>query len=258
MRSFVVFIIGWLCCTPVYAQHESYIKDSFISRKDTLPLRILYPKDFDESKTYPLVIFLHGRGESGNDNEKQLAHGSKLFQDSILKYPAIVVFPQCPSDSYWSNVNITTDHNGKRHFNFQKGGKPTRAMAMLLKYFDKTYRQKYVDKKRVYIAGLSMGGMGTFEMLRRRPNAFAAAIAICGGDNVANVRKYAKKVNLWIFHGEKDDVVDPVFSKNIVDALQKQDANPCFTLFPNANHNSWDPAFAEPNFLQWLFSQRKK
>ena len=104
--------------------------------------------------------------------------------------------------------------------------------------------------------GLSMGGMGTFELVRRKPHVFAAAMPICGGAHPSTA-KQIRKTSWWIFHGEKDDVVLPVFSKDMAAALKKAKAKVSLTLYPNANHNSWDPAFAEPGLMQWLFSQRK-
>ena len=101
-----------------------------------------------------------------------------------------------------------------------------------------------------------MGGMGTYELVRRMPNTFAAAISICGGANPSTA-KQLKKTNWWIFHGEKDDVVNPIFSEEMYKALKAKNAKVKFTLYPTANHNSWDSAFAEPGLLAWLFSQRK-
>ncbi|MGY0038620.1 carboxylesterase family protein [Pedobacter sp. NJ-S-72] len=98
--------------------------------------------------------------------------------------------------------------------------------------------------------------MGTLELLRRKPRTFAAAISICGGDNIANVDKY-KKVPLWIFHGGKDDVVPPSGSTAIANQLKIIGKEVKFTLYPDANHNSWDSTFAEPKLLPWLFSHQK-
>lgn len=255
--TIIVFLFS--CATGVNAQNLSkYEKGSFVDGKDSISYRVLFPENFDADRKYPILFFLHGRGESGSDNEKQLTHGGKLFlaEEFRKKYPAIIVFPQCPSDSYWANVNITTD-NGKRGFNFTKGGKPTKAMKALLGMVDDFLDKPFIDKKQVYVAGLSMGGMGTYEMLRRKPRVFAAAFAICGGDHVANVKKY-KKVPLWIFHGEKDDVVPPSNSMVVVNQLKILGYEPKLTLYPEANHNSWDPAFAEPQLLPWLFANRKK
>lgn len=231
----------------------------YVNKTDTLPYRILFPMLFDPAKKYPLILVLHGAGERGNDNEAQLAHGAKLFLNDTIrsKYPAIVVFPQCPKNGYWSNVIIDTNAQGKRVFGFQEGGDPTKSMKDLLGLIDDLLEKPYVDHKQLYVGGLSMGGMGTFELLRRKPKIFAAAFAICGGDNTANVKYYAKKVPLWIFHGGKDDVVPVEHSEVVVDALKSAGADPKFTLYPNDKHNSWDDAFAEPQLIPWLFSHSK-
>ena len=238
---------------------EKYEARMYISGSDTIPYRILYPENFDPAKKYAVLFFLHGRGESGSDNQKQLTHGGRLFlrEDVRKNFPAIVVFPQCASSSYWANVKITADSTGKRSFNFVKGGKPTKAMHALLSLVDEITEEPYVSREQIYVGGLSMGGMGTYELLRRKPKLFAAAFAICGGDNEANVKKY-RKVPLWIFHGAKDDVVTPHHSEVVVKALRKRGADVKFTLYPEANHNSWDSAFAEPELLPWLFSHQKK
>jgi len=236
---------------------NKYERSTFISKGDTLPYRILFPQNFDPAKKYPLVLFLHGSGERGNNNEAQLIHGGKLFlKDEIRNnFPAIVVFPQCPKESYWSNVEIKTNDAGVREFHFQHKGKPTQAMDLLLGLTKRLSDKPFVDKSRIYLGGLSMGGMGTFELLRRKPKLFAAAFSICGGDNPKNVKKY-KHVPLWIFHGVKDDIVPPESSEIVVNALREKGADVKFTLYPDANHNSWDSTFAEPDLIPWLFSHQ--
>ncbi|WP_442795525.1 prolyl oligopeptidase family serine peptidase [Pelobium manganitolerans] len=261
MKAVLVCFIIAFGFFQTYAQTKAdFVEDEFIYKGDTLPVRVLYPKNFNPANKYPLVLFLHGRGESGSDNEKQLTHGANMFLDSAFRqdHPAVVVFPQCATDSYWANVKITTDQNGKRHFSFRKSGKPTKAMRLLLKYMDERLADNlYLDRQRYYVGGLSMGGMGTYELLRRKRHKFAAAFAICGGDNPKNVKKY-DDVPLWLFHGEKDDVVDPQFTKNIAAELERRGATYKLTLYPNDNHNSWDSAFAEKDLLPWLFSHRRK
>ena len=234
-----------------------YKPEKFIRGTDTLLYRILMPENFDKTKTYPVLLFLHGSGERGNDNQAQLIHGGKLFLRPEVRanYPAIVIFPQCPEDSYWSNVKSSMV-NGKRNFEFEKGGKPTLAMKMVMSLMEQVKDLPYTDNKRIYAGGLSMGGMGTFEILRRMRGEFAAAFAVCGGDNPENVRKY-KNIPLWIFHGAKDDVVPPENSQIVADALKAKKADVKFTMYPEANHNSWDQAFAEPELLSWLFSHKR-
>ncbi|MXV53044.1 prolyl oligopeptidase family serine peptidase [Pedobacter sp. HMF7647] len=236
----------------------SYEASTFVTGIDTLPYRILFPEKFNASKKYPLLIVLHGSGERGNDNQAQLVHGGDLFlKDSVRKdFPAIVVFPQCPKDGFWSNVIFKTDSLGKRYFDFPEGGEPTKSMSTLIGLVGKLRDKPFVDEDRVYVGGLSMGGMGTLDILKREPKWFAAGFVICGGDNPANVKKY-RKIPLWFFHGAKDDVVAPEYSKVIVDELKKRKADVQYTIYPNDNHNSWDSAFAEPGFLPWLFSNKK-
>lgn len=238
----------------------SFEKHWLAQSGDTLPYRILLPKEYDPAKKYPLVLFLHGRGESGNDNEKQLVHGARLFlQDSVrTRYPAIVIFPQCPASSYWSNVIATMEGSktSKRTFRFIETGEPSLAMRFVTTLTNLIIKNYPVDKARIYVMGLSMGGMGTFEIVRRMPGTFAAAVPICGGASPATAALLTK-VKWWIFHGAKDDVVPPSFSEMMVAALRKAKASVKFTLYPQVNHNSWDPAFAEPGLLPWLFAQRK-
>lgn len=254
--SFFLFLLF----TFSYAQDKSlYEKHWFVNGTDTLPYRLLLPKNYDANKRYPLLIFLHGSGERGRDNEAQLVHGWRLFlQDSLRDaYPAVVVFPQCPQESYWSNVNVRYDTTTKtREFVFAKDGEPTAAMRSLLRLIDDLQDRYRLDKKRYYVGGLSMGGMGTFELVRRKPKLFAAAFPICGGADPQTVRKLTKP-SWWVFHGAKDDVVPPGASQVMVDALKAAGANVRFTLYPMANHNSWDPAFAEKDLMPWLFSKHK-
>ncbi len=237
---------------------DLFEKKWLVQGADTLPYRVLLPKDYDSTKKYPVVFFLHGAGERGRDNQKQLVHGSKLFlkDETRDNYKAIVIFPQCPATDYWSNVLRLHDDKGKRNFEFLADGNPTGAMTLLQELVKYVLQQYPVNNKQIYAAGLSMGGMGTFELVRRMPGTFAAAIPICGGANTATA-KQLKKTKWWVFHGGKDDVVPPHHSENMVAALKKAGATVKFTLFPNANHNSWDPAFAEPALLSWLFSQHK-
>lgn len=253
-----------LAATTLFASAQDFSlfkKEWLFQSGDTLPYRILLPKDFDAAKKYPLIMFLHGRGESGTDNEKQLTHGAKLFlaDSNRNNFPAIVVFPQCPVNSYWSNVQMVAagSKNAARTFYFTKEGEATVAMKMVMSLMHNLSVRYKLLENQVYVMGLSMGGMGTFELVRRMPNTFAAAIPICGGANPATAGSLTK-TNWWVFHGGKDDVVLPEYSENMVKAMKRYRASVKFTLFPTANHNSWDPAFAQPDLLTWLFKQKKK
>lgn len=258
--SLVTLLLLLLASITTQAQGEldAYERKVYVQGNDSLPYRILYPKNFDQKKKYPLVLVLHGAGERGTNNEAQLVYGAKRFLDEQEQYPAIVVFPQCPKDSYWSNVNIVPNAQGQRTFNFQAGGEPTRAMAALMGLLKQLRKSGNVDKDRVYLGGLSMGGMGTFELLWRQPKTFAAAFPICGGGAPEMARKYAKKVeSFWIFHGEEDGVVPVEHSRVMAGAIENVGGNVKLTVYPGVNHNSWDNAFREPELLRWLFSQEK-
>ena len=242
-----------------YAQDLSlFQKKVFVQNGDSLLYRQLLPENYDPGKKYPLIVFLHGAGERGNDNEKQLVHGAKLFlrDDIRKKFQAIVIFPQCPANSWWANYKFSKDSAGKNVFIVQPDQPTTRPLELVEQLIEKFTSSGEVVKKRIYVGGLSMGGMGTFEITRRNPKLFAAAFPICGATDEAFAPE-VKKISWWIFHGAKDDVVPPASSIAMAAALKKEKADVKFTLYPDANHNSWDPAFAEKDLLPWLFSKKK-
>lgn len=255
--TLLILTITFSFAAMAQKKFSSFEKSQFIAGGDTLPYRIQFPKKFDPTQKYPVLLFLHGAGERGNDNEKQLANGgSWLASDSVRdNFPAIVIAPQCATADFWSNVKIEQS-DSSRVFNFQTGGEPTKAMALVLGLMKNILDKPYVNKRQVYVGGLSMGGMGTLEILRREPKVFAAAFSICGGDHTANAAIY-KRVPVWFFHGAKDDVVPPDHSKVMAEALKQQRDEVYLTIYPEANHNSWDSAFKEPLLLSWLFSKKR-
>ena len=260
MNKILCFIVCSiiLCLTSKGQDYSLYEKRSLVQNSDTMYYRIMFPKNYDSMKTYPVVFFLHGAGERGNDNLKQLVHGGKLFTSDSARnfYQSIVIFPQCSNKDYWSNVLRLQGDIQNRSFYFLEDGEPSRSMELLQELVKYVLNEYPVKKDQVYVGGLSMGGMGTFELVRRMPNTFAAAISICGGANPSTA-KQLRKTNWWIFHGANDNVVNPVFSEEMFKALKAKNAKVKFTLYPTVNHNSWDSAFAEPGLLTWLFSQRK-
>ncbi len=238
---------------------QQYTSDLYISQKDTLPYRILLPKDFDAKKSYSLLLVLHGAGERGNDNQAQLVHGSYLFVSEKFRdqHPAIVVFPQCPTDSYWAKIKVEDKEEGGYEFTFSSVLPENRQLEIVEELLDFLHKKYRIDANRRYVGGLSMGGMGTFELVSRNPNYFAAAVPICGGGNPAWA-SLLNKTPLWIFHGEKDQVVPVEYSKAMHRALKEINATVKLTLYPEVNHDSWNNAFADPNLMHWLFSHTKK
>ncbi|GAA3653137.1 dienelactone hydrolase family protein [Flavivirga jejuensis] len=219
---------------------------------------MLLPKNFDESKQYPLVLFLHGAGERGHNNESQLVHGSALFasEENREKFPAIIIFPQCPKNDFWAHANFNRNNTPKK-IEFPLNVAPNKSMELVMLLIDNMVSKPYIQKNQVYVGGLSMGGMGTFEIVYRKPNLFAAAFSICGAGNPEGTKTYAKTTPFWVFHGSNDTVVNPQYSVNMVGSILKYGGKPNFTLYAKDNHNSWDSAFAEPKLLPWLFSNIK-
>lgn len=261
MKHFLIFVIAFYNFIPMLmAQNNTdYLKKQFINDDlDTLSYRILLPEKYDSSKEYPFILILHGSGERGNDNELQLTHGASLFLKASVRksYPAFVVFPQCFADDYWSNVNVEVDNNNERVFRFAANGSPTKPMKMLQQLTISLLEKYSIDMNRVYVGGLSMGGMGTFEIVSRNPDLFAAAFPICGGAHPDTAEKLIN-TNWWVFHGEKDNVVPHQLSIVMANAIKSAGGNVKFTLYPEANHDSWTAAFAEPELLPWLFSHKK-
>jgi predicted peptidase len=238
-----------------FVANGQFEKNSFmVAEGKVLPYQILYPKDYKPGKKYPLLVVLHGAGERGDDNEAQMKYGKNVFLDSInrINYPAIVIFPQCPKDSYWSSVKINRSTTPTT-FIFDYSAPinwPLQAVVDLVKSIKH-------DKNRTYIMGLSMGGMGTMEAISRNPKMFAAASPICGGADLSYVPQYVKRVPLWVHHGDVDIVVPVRHSRELVKAVQDQGVEVKYSEYPGVNHNSWDNAFKQPDLLSWIFSHRK-
>lgn len=237
---------------------QSYQSEILVQDKDTLPYRILFPKNFNPNEATPLVVILHGAGERGNDNKAQLFHGAKLFQEDKFRaqHSAIVVFPQCPENSYWASVKRDYTTSLEKKYTYATMPPQYNQLEMveaLMRFLENKYT---IDPKRRYVGGLSMGGMGTFELVSRNPDYFAAAFPICGGAN-PNWATLLSKTPLWIFHGEKDDVVWVEHSKRMYKALKEIKAPVKLTLYPEVKHDSWHNAFADQNLMPWLFSNVK-
>jgi predicted peptidase len=251
-----ILILLLIATVSVFSQE--FKEELLVQQNDTLPYRILIPKNYNSQKSYPLLIFLHGAGERGSDNKSQLVHGSFLFKSEDFRnnYPAIVVFPQCPKKSSWANVKRNYEMLPDRKFDFLNEISENKQLIMVEKLLDFIQKQYNIDPTRRYVGGLSMGGMGTFELVARNPDYFAAAFPICGGGN-PDWSDLLKTTPFWIFHGEDDGVVSVDFSRKMYEALSAEKASVRFTVYPEVNHNSWDNAFAEPDLMHWLFLNKR-
>ena len=251
--SIVTFLLFISLITQ--GQNELYLKKQFVNKGDTLHYRVLFPDNYDKSKSYPLVLFLHGAGERGKDNEKQLIHGASLFSNITTRtnYPAIVLFPQCPANGFW--VKLGDKINGNH--NFLIASAPDKSLELVIKLVDFYKKNEAVDNKRLYVLGISMGGMGSFDLICRYPKTFAAAVPICGGVNLERLEKI-RKMPVRIYHGGSDNVVLPENSRNAFNQLKLIGSKKVeYIEFPGVGHNSWTKAFAQQDFLSWIFSQKK-
>jgi predicted peptidase len=241
------------------ASLKPYVRKEFELAGNVLPYRILYPDNYDKSKKYPLILFLHGAGERGNDNDKQLVHGAKLFlkDENRRAFPAIILVPQCPGDSYWASVQVDRSTQPFK-INFDYNAPPQWPLVAANELVKKISNEEAVDKSRIYITGLSMGGMGTFESVYRYPDLYAAALPICGGGDANAYDKRVKKTAFWLFHGADDAVVDVKLSRDMLAKLKSMKVESKYSEYPGVNHNSWDNAFADPVFLEWMFKHKRK
>lgn len=263
MKKVGILLLLLGCFTSAFSQdYSKFQKKIYPVGSDTLPYRILFPQNYDSTKQYPLLVFLHGAGHRGKDNQKQLLNGAALFlkEANRQQFPAIVIFPQCSLNDFWARTRVIKTSTDSTPFKFEyltdvPMNKGLNLVSLLLDSFALI---KNVDSKRIYIGGLSMGGMGTFELLWRKPGFFAAAFPICGGGNPSTASSYGKEFPIWIFHGDKDPVVDVDDSRRMVSALKVAYANITYTEYTDVKHDSWKKAFQEPQLLSWLFNQKKE
>ena len=220
---------------------------------DTLQYRLLTP-DYDTLRSYPLVIFLHGSGERGTDNEAQLKWGVLNFASDqmMMAHPAFVLAPQCPPNKTWENS--TRNRTAKEIHQLPDESKP---MELLMALIHQLIQQNRIDTNRIYITGLSMGGFGTFDAIERYPQLFAAAVPVCGGGDITKASTIAQ-IPLWIFHGAEDAAVDPAYSISMAAALIKAGAHPGLTVYPETGHFSWLGAYSDLLMYEWLFRQRRR
>ena len=256
MGKIVSFCFLVLLAFSVSAQ-ESYQKKEFVSSSgDSLRYRLLCPAEDKSGEKYPLVLFLHGGGERGNDNETQLTHGGQMFLNPVNreKHPAFVLIPQCPADAYWAYPSRPASFFPAE---MPVGQEISPVFKSLKELLDTYLALPQVDKNRIYIVGLSMGGMGTYDMVIRFPELFAAAIPICGTVNPSRLTN-VKGVAFRIFHGDADNVVTVEGSREAYMALKKAGIDVEYIEFPGCGHDSWTPAFNYPGFMDWLFEQEKR
>jgi len=215
-----------------------------------LPYRLLLPpRAREKSAAHPLLVFLHGRGERGTDNQAQLLYGKSMMRAAAREYGAMVVAPQCPPKKRWPGRKLK---NPDRRL----APEPSEPMRMVVELIEQLKKDFRVDPDRVYVMGLSMGGFGTWEFVARWPDRVAAVVPICGGGDESRATQITR-VPIWAFHGDADPVVPVARSRDMIDAIRKAGGKPKYTEYPGVGHDSWHRVFAEPGLLEWLFAQRR-
>jgi predicted peptidase len=249
---FFFAFIFYISVQPAFSQSLRFSFNKYIDKGDTLNYRQLYP-DSDTLRKYPLVIFLHGSGERGKDNEAQLKWGVMNFatDQNMMLHPALVIAPQCPEQVSWSNFS-----REKNTTEMHLQPTPTRPMELLIGLIHQLIKTMPVDSNRIYITGLSMGGYGTYDAIERYPHLFAAAVPVCGGGDASKAASIAH-IPIWIVHGAEDPAVNPLYSLDMLQALTKAGAHPGFTQYPEVGHFSWLGAYSDPMIMEWMFRQRK-
>lgn len=215
-----------------------------------LPYRLISPTNMEAGKKYPLIVFFHGAGERGTDNQAQLTHIDKAFERIQAEQPCFILLPQCPKEARWVEV----DWSAKGH---RMPERPSPWLQGSMDVVDSLLQVLPLEEKRLYAMGLSMGGFATWEAIARWPERFAAAVPICGGGDPAQAAAMAE-LPIWAFHGLKDRVVLPSRTTEMLKALRGQGNKAARqSLYPEVGHGAWTPALQEADLFPWLFQQTR-
>lgn len=251
--TFLAALVISGCSTSMSKKSGSQARAQFNQTAESLHQRVSHPVDLDytlflpegyrpgDPKKWPLLLFLHGAGERGSNVWLVAKHGPPKIVKDRKDFPFIVVSPQCPSDERWENESLLT-------------------------LLDSVVDRLNVDTNRIYLTGLSMGGFGTWALGVAHPERFAAIIPICGGGSIidvllsssANAQKL-KSLGIWAFHGAKDPVVPLAESERMVESLKKAGVRDIkLTVYPEAGHDSWSQAYADPDIYDWLLKHARR
>lgn len=204
-----------------------------VVQKIEMKYRLYLPRDYkrDEAATWPLVVFLHGAGERGNDPQRLGVHGIPREADEGREFPFLVLAPQCPDSSVW-----------------------IMQQDQVMELISRICRDYRVDPQRIYLTGISMGGFGTWEIAMAYPEVFAAIVPICGGGMSWRADRLLS-TPIWTFHGGKDDVVPIVYTEEMVRALRVLGNPVQFTVYPEAGHDCWTEVYQREDIYEWLLEQ---
>ncbi len=237
------------------AAETGFLNRTVTIDKETYHFQVFVPREWKKQQKWPVILFLHGAGERGDDGFAQTDVGiGTAIRKNAARFPAIVVMPQCRKGVWWTENAM---------------------QAQALKALEQSVKEFNGDRERLYLTGLSMGGYGTWGIAANNPGKFAALVAICGGirvprrpntpepaptetmgDPYAEAAKKIGSTPVWIFHGDADTVVPPDESRKMNEALKAAGGNVQYTEYEKVGHNSWDKAYAEPELMKWLLGHK--
>ena len=233
-KESVIFVV--LVLFPVVSSgQEGHLQKAASLRKDMaveMQYLIAIPQEEPAAEGWPLMLFLHGLGECGNDINRVKKHGPPKLIENGKRFPFVVVSPQCPRGSRWEAWRL----------------------SVLL---DEVINKNDIDEERVYITGLSMGGFGTWDLAAYSPERFAAIAPICSGGNTLD-GKLLINLPAWVFHGAEDKVVPASFSESMVTAIRRAGGGPKITIYPHAGHDSWTKTYENPELYEWLLKKKRR
>jgi predicted peptidase len=218
-----------------------------------LPYRLFVPASCAARQPCGLLLFLHGAGERGNDNEAQLRNHALVFASSPAQqeFPTIVVYPQCPQDKQWVDADWTKG-------TYDLARTPiSQPLAAVIRLLDTLVAKYPIDHRRQLVTGLSMGGYGTWDLLARFPHRFAGALPLCGGGDPSRAQDL-RGIPLWAFHGGADQVVPVRGSRKMVNALRAVGDDPRYTELADVGHDIWNQAYTTPDVVRWLLARPAK
>lgn len=250
MKRFVALILAMLCLTfPLTANagdiYQTAEKLTYKNDNTTLPYRLIMPENYDDTKSYPMLVFFHGAGERGNDNELQFFHCVQYLADNMPE-DCIIVAPQCPINNQWVD---TPWANGAYSVENVPESNELKAVIELVEELQIKYS---VDADRIYAAGISMGGFATWDVMMRHNDIFAAGIPVCGGGDISK-GELLKETPLFVFHAVDDTSVPVSGSRNSVQAIKDAGGTLVeYTEYTTGGHGIWNQAFATKGLLDKL------